>query len=62
MKVKSFIKNIITICLIIVICICGYKIYSKLIFLEKWDIIVITSCVIEQHHSVPERNTGGRKL
>ena len=37
MKVKSFIKNIITICLIIVICICGYKIYSKLYEYKKAD-------------------------
>ena len=37
MKVKSFIRNIITICLIIVICICGYKIYSKLYEYKKAD-------------------------
>ena len=37
MKVKSFIRNIITICLIIVICICGYKIYSKLHEYKKAD-------------------------
>ena len=37
MKVKSFIRNIITICLIIIICICGYKIYSKLYEYKKAD-------------------------